>query len=99
MTYRQIWRSKEWKIKREILLKKVNNKCQWCDNTTYLQMAHIVENTQNIMTDKEYLETNQVLILCRKCHYAKSHGKVRCPCCNGYKVKNQFNTCWKCNNT
>jgi len=96
--YRKIWDSKEWKIKRELLLIKVGHKCQWCINTTYLQMAHISECTWVDLTDEEYLTTDQVLILCRKCHYAKKHGKVKCPCCEGYKSNNKFNTCWKCNN-
>ena len=51
--YRKIWDSKEWKIKRELLLKKIGHKCQWCINTTYLQMAHVSEYTWKYMNDEE----------------------------------------------
>ena len=95
--YRKIWDSEEWKIKRQLLLIKVGNKCQWCDNTNYLQMAHISERTWEDYTDKEYLETDEVLILCRKCHYAKAHGKLKCPDCEGYMVDNGYDSCYNCN--
>jgi len=58
-----------YKIYREILLNLVDNKCMNCNSKSGLSVHHIDENDKNN-------NTNNILILCRKCH-GLNHGIIQ----------------------
>lgn len=46
----------------------------------------------------DYIKTDRVKLLCRKCHYAYMHGAIKiCPRCEEHYIKNSsYEYCYKC---
>lgn len=61
------WDSKEWKDNRERVLKK-NKRCMGCGSEENLVIHH-PKKGYNSYVHYEYLNMEDVIVLCRRCHY------------------------------
>ena len=86
------WETKEWREKREKFIK--NKSCEWCDSKKYLTIDHLLPH--NTQTYKDYMDFKEVIILCRKCAYARLKGMVLCKACKKHYHPPKFKTCYKC---
>jgi ribosomal protein L37AE/L43A len=53
--------------------------------------AEVKENS-----NKNYLDFQNVTVLCRRCHYAREKGLVLCKVCHKQYHKPKFEKCWEC---
>lgn len=89
---RSPWQSKGWKEKRlEILSRRP--KCEWCDKTTKLQIAH-KDITSRWTPNYLELKDKDIMVLCAGCHLGHHKGLNKCPCGNWKRIRSK--TCWTC---
>ena len=84
-SYGQYIRSKEWKAKRDAILRRANNRCEACRKRKATQVHHLTY--ERLFNEKH----TDLLAVCARCH-AKEHPdkdfgrlrlpkKVKCPWC------------------
>ena len=76
MSYEELLQTKEWKTKRNSILKRDNNKCVFCGRTDNLQVHHkYYSKYPNGKMVKPWNYPDDALItLCKECH-KKVHNK------------------------
>ena len=72
-----------------------------------LVMSYVGKNYQKELKERieairkkeneEYLKTDKVITLCRKCHYLNHQGKKLCRVCKENYHEIQYEMCWNCN--
>ena len=83
-TYNELLKTKQWRLKRLIILQRDRNKCRCCGSTNELQVHHrqyhVSKITGNFLDPWKY-QSNHLITLCDKCHTA-GHTKFKIPTFN-----------------
>lgn len=75
-TYEDLLLRSEWKAKRDCILKRDNNKCQWCGKQENLQVHHkyYSKYPNNVKVQPWNYPNDALITLCDECHQ-KAHKK------------------------
>lgn len=75
-TYEDLLLRPEWKAKRDCILKRDNNKCQWCGKQENLQVHHkyYSKYPNNVKVQPWNYPNDALITLCDECHQ-KAHKK------------------------
>lgn len=86
------WQTVAWRNRRAEFIK--GKSCKWCKSTEYLTIEHL--DPPNTLTDEDYLAFKNVIILCRKCAYARLKRMNLCPECKTAYKPRKFARCFEC---
>lgn len=78
LSYNELLQTKEWKAKRQSILKRDNNKCVFCGRTNNLQVHHKYYSKYpngRMVTPWNYPD-DALITLCKECH-SKVHNKYK----------------------
>lgn len=89
-----IYKSPEWKAFKEKCINDAGGKCSWCGSTEALAPHHMLEYSYK--TEWDYLDPRNVVVLCKRCHFAVHHGKILCPKCRKNYMRYENNCCYSC---
>ena len=89
------WITKEWKEKREEIIK--NKNCEWCGSKNNLVIHH--PQPTNSLTEEQYMSLEGTIIICNRCHHAHHKGMVLCNNCKKHYHKPKFEMCFHCFST
>ena len=88
-----IWKSEEWKRRKQEFIK--DKRCAWCGATEKLLPHHPYINS---LKDGTYLDLylSGCIVLCTSCHYALHHGRKLCPICKERYAPFDADMCYTC---
>jgi hypothetical protein len=98
----KLYRSKDWRGRRlEILA--ANPTCRFCKRGgpegVVLQVHHVKAGFERSDLEREQyasLRAEDVIVICKSCHYCVHAGMVPCPTCSGWKRPQSPTSCQRC---
>lgn len=101
--FRKIYSTKEWQEKRAVFIE--GKSCEWNPNHKGpLVIDHLAYEKEDgtKFTDEEYMDfeklhrEGKLLVLCRRCAYARRNNKVLCKVCKENYHGKKYDMCFKC---
>lgn len=100
---KKLWTTKAWRDARAEFI--VGKLCDWnpdhegplvLDHLTYLNVDGSHKTDAQIMDFKTSHSNGSLIVLCRKCAYARRYNKILCSVCGDSYHGPKMDTCFKC---